>query len=49
MSLCCPISVKFCTRDRYLLLLTDSDVKTATGKVVLLLMDIHTVTGTRVP
>jgi hypothetical protein len=38
MSLYCPISVKFCTRDLHVLLLTDCDiVKTAAGKAVLLL------------
>jgi len=37
MSLYCPITVKFCTRDLHVLLLTDSDVKTAAGKAVLLL------------
>jgi hypothetical protein len=38
MSLYCPISVKFCTGDLHVLLLTDCDiVKTAAGKAVLLL------------
>ena len=38
MSLYCPISVKFCTRDLHVLLLTDCDiVRTAAGKAVLLL------------